>query len=101
MKENLTVKELMTLKAELEMDIIKHIANVATEFIEKTGVPIADISIDVPSITSLGERVSELFVDASVVLDLSILDALLMGREKLDNHKEDTPGQQYIFGSEL
>lgn len=95
MKENLTVNELMTSKADLEMEIIKHVARAARYFVDTTGVPIKSIKILLPS------EPQNLGMDAIVTLDLDALDAVAMNTPASSNVAGDTPGQQYIFGSEL
>lgn len=95
MKENLTVNELMTSKADLEMEIIKHVARAARYFVDTTGVPIKSIKILLPS------EPQNLGMDAIVTLDLDVLDAVAMNTPARSNVAGDAPGQQYIFGSEL
>jgi len=95
LKENLTVNELMTSKADLEMEIIKHVARATRYFIATTGVPIKSIKILLPS------EPQNLGMDAIVTLDLDVLDAVAMNTPARSNVAGDAPGQQYIFGSEL
>lgn len=96
MKENLTVKELMTLKADLEMEIIKHTARATKYFMEKTGIPIKDIKVLLPS------EPEDLGMDVIIALDLDVLDAVAMNSPaKKERSATDVAGQQYIFGSEL
>lgn len=96
LRANLTVNELMTLKGEMELEILKCVRRANTYFEEKTGIVVKNIEILMPA------QAGHPGMDVLVTLNLDVLDALLIGRKKVDGAlEEDCPGQQYIFGSEL